>query len=80
MKQFRKYGWQWTTWACGRALEVTQPYPKMMIEDGHEVSLESDKADRLHAMVIDGGSMARMQKRSALISTNPSTDYKLPPA
>lgn len=38
MKQFRKYGWQWTTWACGRALEVTQPYAKMMIEDGHEVS------------------------------------------
>lgn len=30
--------WSWQVWAVGRALEVTQPYAKVMIEKGHEIA------------------------------------------
>lgn len=42
-KLFRKYGWQWTTWACGRALEVTQPCAKIMVEHGHEFACHGNR-------------------------------------
>ena len=37
-KLFNKYGWKWTTWACARSFEVTGPYPKMLADEGFEVS------------------------------------------
>ncbi|KAK4687076.1 hypothetical protein P7C73_g3035, partial [Tremellales sp. Uapishka_1] len=36
IKLFRQYGWRWTTWVCARAFETSGPYPKMLVQDGHE--------------------------------------------
>lgn len=36
-KLFKKYGWNWTTWACARSFEVTGDYPRLIVNEGHEV-------------------------------------------
>ncbi|WWD16904.1 hypothetical protein CI109_101336 [Kwoniella shandongensis] len=43
IKLFRQYGWRWTTWTCARAFEVTGPYPKMLVEDGHEIACHGNR-------------------------------------
>ncbi|ORY88411.1 hypothetical protein BCR35DRAFT_263424 [Leucosporidium creatinivorum] len=43
LKLFRTFNWQFTTWACARALEVTAPYGKILVEDGHEIACHGNR-------------------------------------
>ncbi|WVQ63905.1 uncharacterized protein L199_002061 [Kwoniella botswanensis] len=43
LKLFRQYGWKWTTWTCARAFEVTGPYAKMLVADGHEIACHGNR-------------------------------------
>jgi peptidoglycan/xylan/chitin deacetylase (PgdA/CDA1 family) len=43
LKLFREFGWQWTTWACARAFETSGDYPKMLVEDGHEIACHGNR-------------------------------------
>ncbi|ORY32010.1 hypothetical protein BCR39DRAFT_525191 [Naematelia encephala] len=43
IKLFRKYGWKWTTWTCARAFETSGPYPKMLVDDGHEIACHGNR-------------------------------------
>ncbi|KAM0752933.1 glycoside hydrolase/deacetylase [Meredithblackwellia eburnea MCA 4105] len=43
IKLFRKFGWQFTLWANGRAFEVSGDYPKILAEDGHEIACHGNR-------------------------------------
>lgn len=84
IKLFRKYGWRWTTWACARSFEVTGPYPKMLLEDGHEVcgsTLDYIQAaptcSRSRVMATVGNYRAETWTNARRTFTSLSTDCKL---
>jgi peptidoglycan/xylan/chitin deacetylase (PgdA/CDA1 family) len=38
LRLFKEMGWQFTSWACGQALEKNSTFAKAMVRDGHEVA------------------------------------------